>query len=296
VNQRNPYIQPDTNKPVLDAVFVPALATPEFFEGKTVIVVDVLRATTTITTAIDGGCRYVLPQGSIDRAKAAHQNFEADAETAGVSILGGERNGQIVPGFHHGNSPVEYSETSLEDKILILATTNGTVAMEECRLANRVLMGAMVNLTAVAEQVIDDPEVVVLCSGTDRLITREDVIFAGAFLDRVCQLRQKRGLPPGNLTDPGMLAVGHWRSVQQQIEDAAPSNGSPNNSTPEAKTESISKSTLAQVFKNSRGGINLARIGHMPDIEFAANIDSLPVVSELNLKTWQIRRLQPATA
>lgn len=297
MNQRNPYIQPDANKPVLDAVFVPALATPEFFKGKTVIVVDVLRATTTITTAIDGGCRYVLPQGSIDSAKAAHQNFEADADTAGLSILGGERNGEIVPGFHHGNSPVEYSETSLEDKILILATTNGTVAMEECRLAKRVLMGAMVNLTAVAQQVIDDDDVVVLCSGTDRLITREDVIFAGAFLDRVRQIRQERDLPLGHLTDPGMLAVGHWRSVQQQIEAAAASDDTPDNSTFESKTEceSNSQPTLAQVFKNSRGGINLARIGHMPDIEFAANIDSLPVVSELNLKTWQIRRLQPAS-
>ena len=276
MNQRNPYIltSSDGSQPVLDVVFVPSLATDEYFAGKTVVVVDVLRATTTITTAIDGGCRYVLPQGSIDSAKAAHQNFESDPATAGMSILGGERNGKIVPGFHHGNSPVEYAQNSLEDKILILATTNGTVAMEECRLAERVLIGAMVNLTAVAEQVLEDKDVVVLCSGTDRLITREDVIFAGAFLDRVCQLREERGLPAGQLTDPGMIAVGHWRALS---------------------LDSRPESTLAQVFKNSRGGINLVRIGHMPDIEFAANIDSLPIVSELNLKTWQIRRLNTAS-
>jgi 2-phosphosulfolactate phosphatase len=163
---------------------------------------------------------------------------------------------------------------------LILATTNGTVAMEECRLANRVLMGAMVNLTAVAEQVVEDKNVVVLCSGTDRLITREDIIFAGAFLRRVCALREERGIPCGQLTDPAMTSVGHWLSVEQQI----------------ARAKSGSDLTLAEIFKNSRGGINLARIGHMPDIEFAANIDSLPVVSELNLKTWQIRRLNSPPA
>lgn len=279
MNHRNPYLLTDTDQPVLDAIFLPSLTTPEYFKNKTVVVVDVLRATTTITTAIDGGCRYVLPQGSIESARAAHQQFEADPATAGKSVLGGERNGKIVDGFHHGNSPVEYSQNSVADKILILATTNGTVAMEECRLANRVLIGAMVNLSAVAEEVLEDQDVVVLCSGTDRLITREDTIFAGAFLQRVCELRKERGLPVGQLTDPAMISLGHWQSIEQPTACPGPEP----------------KNTLASIFKNSRGGINLARIGHMPDIEFAANIDSLPVVSELNLETWQIRAKLAAT-
>ena len=243
---------------------------PDFFVGKTVVVVDVLRATTTITSAIHAGCRYVLPQGSIEGAKSTFEQLESDVLTGGLSMLGGERKGKVVPGFHGGNSPVEYTPEVVADKILILATTNGTVAMDHCAQATRILIGSMVNLTAVAQQVVSEPNVVVLCSGTDKLITSEDVIFAGAFLQRVAQLRQQAGLPVGKFTDPAMIASNHWQTVQQQIEGEA---------------------ELADFFKNARGGINLVRIGHSADIEFAANIDSLPIVSELNTKTWQIRRV-----
>ena len=255
---------------MLDAVLLPSLVETEFFVGKTVVVVDVLRATTTITSAIHAGCRYVLPQGSIELARDTFQKFESDAETAGISMMGGERKGKIVPGFHGGNSPVEYTPSVVADKILILATTNGTVAMDHCAQASRILIGSMVNLTAVAQQVISDPNVVVLCSGTDRVVTSEDVIFAGAFLQRVAELRRQAGLPVGQFTDPATIAANHWQTVDRQVEAGTP---------------------LSDFFKNARGGINLVRIGHSADIEFAANIDSLPVVSELNTKTWQIRRV-----
>ena len=255
---------------MLDAVLLPSLVQPEFFAGKTVVVVDVLRATTTITSAIHAGCRYVLPQGSIETAKDTFAKLESDPETAGISMMGGERKGRIVPGFHGGNSPVEYTPEVAADKILILATTNGTVAMDHCAQGKRILIGSMVNLTAVAEQVITDSNLVVLCSGTDRWITSEDVIFAGAFLQRVQELRQQAGLSVSKLTDSAMIAVNHWRTVQRQVDAGKP---------------------LADFFKNARGGINLVKIGHSPDIEFAANIDSVPVVSELNTKTWQIRRV-----
>ena len=271
MNQLNPQNPTsDTQPSVLDAVLLPSLVQPDFFAGKTVVVVDVLRATTTITSAIHAGCRYVLPQGSIEVAKSAFEQLESDTPTAGLSMLGGERKGKIVPGFHGGNSPVEYTPEVAADKILILATTNGTVAMDHCAQASRILIGSMVNLTAVAQEVISDPNVVVLCSGTDRLITSEDVIFAGAFLQRVAELRQQAGLPVGKFTDPAMIASNHWLTVQRQVEGGSP---------------------LADFFKNARGGINLVKIGHSADIEFAANIDSLPIVSELNTKTWQIRRV-----
>ena len=126
----------------------------------------------------------------------------------------------------------------------------------------------MVNLTAVAREVLTDSNLVVLCSGTDRLITSEDVIFAGAFLQRVQELRQQADLPVGKLTDPATIAINHWQTVQRQIDAGTP---------------------LAEFFKNARGGINLVKIGHTPDIEFAANIVCLTFVSELNTKTWQIR-------
>ena len=256
---------------MLDVVLLPSLVQPDFFVGKTVVVVDVLRATTTITSAIHAGCRYVLPQGSIDvRQRARLSNSNPPPRRPGSRCSAASERGKIVPGFHGGNSPVEYTPEIAADKILILATTNGTVAMDHCAQANRILIGSMVNLTAVAQQVVSDPNVVVVCSGTDRCITSEDVIFAGAFLQRLIELRQQTDSPVGKLTDSAMIASNHWQTVQQQVEAGA---------------------VLADFFKNARGGINLVRIGHSADIEFAANIDSLPIVSELNTKTWQIRRV-----
>lgn len=260
---------PETSSTVLDVVLLPILSTPESFVGKTVIVVDVLRATTTITTALANGCRCVLPQPTIEAAKAAFANLESNPATAGQSLIGGERGGKIVDGFHHGNSPIEYSKEVIGDKTLILTTTNGTLAMEQCRLADRVLIGSMVNLSAVALAVLKTQNVTVLCSGTDRLMTSEDVLFAGALVQRLIQLRTERSIPSGQMTDPAFIAHNHWQAVSQRV--------------------ATGEQSLEDFFRNARGGINLARIGLNPDIEFAANIDTVPVVPELDLENWQIQ-------
>ncbi|MEL7499184.1 MAG: 2-phosphosulfolactate phosphatase [Planctomycetota bacterium] len=254
---------------VLDVALLPSMVSPESLTGKTVIVVDVLRATTTIATALNHGCCGVLPQSTIEAARAKFKLLETADETQGRSLIGGERGGKIVEGFHHGNSPIEYTPEVIAGKHLILTTTNGTVAMEQCRLADRVLIGSMVNLTAIANAVLETAEVTVLCSGTDRLMTSEDVLFAGALLDRLAALREENSIPVGQMTDPAFIAHNHWKSVESRVASGSRS--------------------LADFFRNARGGINLARIGHNADIEFAANIDAVPVVPELDLTTWQIQ-------
>ena len=251
--------------PILDVVLLPSLIEPESLSGKTVVVVDVLRATTTIIHALHNGAEKVLPQPSIEAAHAAH------AAEPGEALLGGERGGKIVDGFHNGNSPVEYTPAVISGKTLILATTNGTVAMERCRSADRVLIGAMVNLGALTNVLIDQPLVTVVCSGTDGWVTSEDVLFGGALMERLVQARTAAGQPVGKLTDTASIALNHWRNTKRNVDDA---NGS---------------ETLADVFRNARGGINLVRIGHDPDIVFASQIDKVPVVPELDLEKWSIR-------
>ena len=251
---------------ILDVALLPSLIEPESLSGKTVVVVDVLRATTTITNALHNGAEKVLPQPSIEAAHAAH------AAQTGEAILGGERGGQIVDGFHNGNSPVEYTPDVIANKTLILATTNGTVAMERCRSAERVLIGAMVNLKALTDVLIDHPLVTVVCSGTDGWITSEDVLFGGALMESLVQARTAAGKSVGKLTDTASIALNHWQNTKRNVDDASGSAGS-----------------LADVFRNARGGINLVRIGHDPDIEFASQIDKVPVVPELDLEKWSIR-------
>lgn len=246
----------------LDVALLPSLIDPESLTGRTVIVVDVLRATTTIIHSLHNGGDQVLPHSSIESARAAHREFEGDA------LIGGERGGKIVEGFHHGNSPIEYSPSVIQGKTLILTTTNGTVAMERCRLAKRILIGAMVNLGAVAKVVEDDPLVTVVCSGTDRRITSEDVIFAGAVMERIMESRTASGKHVGQLTDNATIALGHWQSTKRAVDGGIP---------------------LAEFFRKAAGGINLVKIGHDHDIAFAAEIDSIPVVPELDLNRWSIR-------
>ena len=251
---------------VLDVALLPSLVEPESLSGKTVVVVDVLRATTTIIHALHNGAAKVLPQPSIEAAHAAHTAHTGEA------LLGGERGGKIVDGFHNGNSPVEYTPEVIAEKTLILATTNGTVAMERCPSAQRVLIGAMVNLTALTDVLIDQPLVTVVCSGTDGWITSEDVIFGGALMDHLIQARTAAGKPVGKLTDTAGIALNHWQNTKRNVDQADGSSG-----------------TLADVFRNARGGINLVRIGHDPDIVFASQIDKVPVVPELDLEKWSIQ-------
>ncbi len=247
---------------VLDVALLPSLIEPESLTGRTVVVVDVLRATTTIVHSLHNGAQKVLPQASIDSARKAHAAQPVDA------LLGGERGGRIVDGFHNGNSPIEYTPELISNKTLVLATTNGTVAMEQCRAAQRILIGAMVNLGAVARVVEDNSLITVVCSGTDGVITSEDVIFAGALMERIIENRQAAGKPTGQLTDTASIAVDHWKNVKQNMKSGTP---------------------LAEFFRNARGGINLVKIGHDDDIVFASRIDSLPVVPELDIESWSIR-------
>lgn len=246
---------------VLDVALLPSLIEPDSLQGHTVVVVDVLRATTTITHALFNGALAVLPQPSVAAARAA---FEGSPHNA---LIGGERQGKIVDGFHHGNSPLEYTSDVIGGKSLILATTNGTVAMERCRSAERVLIGAMVNLDAIAAAALEAPLVTVVCSGTDRKLTSEDVIFAGALVERIQSLRSSAGLPTGQRTDAASLALNHWESTQQAIAGGKP---------------------LEDFFRTARGGINLVRIGHDADVVFAAQINRVPIVPELDVQSWRI--------
>lgn len=257
----------------IDVALLPSIVDPEQLRGRTVVVTDVLRATTTTIQALVNGCNQVLPQPSIELAKQCH-------ERTPDSILGGERGGRIIPGFHQGNSPLEYDRARIGGKSLVLATTNGTVAMERCRLASRVLIGAMINLGAVADQVTAAGEVTIVCSGTDGEITSEDTIFAGALVERILQNQASFGKQSQNgprpnpihhldqISDMALIALNHWQRTCDQLDK---------------------RTTLADLFKVARGGVNLVKIGLDADIEFAARIDEVSVVPELNLHDWSIR-------
>lgn len=241
----------------LEVAFLPATIEPESLADRVVIVVDVLRATTSIVSALQAGAECVIPQPSIEGARDLH------ARLGECSVMGGERGGKKVDGFQCGNSPPEYSSDVIGGKTLILATTNGTVAMEKCRQAKSIFIGAFVNLGAVVEKVRDEPNITVLCSGTDGHITSEDVLFAGAFVERMQTVE-----PDAFARDSALVALNHWKLTNQKCE--------------RERTE------LVDFMRTARGGINLVRIGHDHDIVFAAQIDTIPIVPTLDVESWSI--------
>ena len=141
----------------------------------TCIVFDVLRATSSMITALAGGAAEIHPARTIDEALALKQEHPR-------AILGGERNGERIDGFDVGNSPFEYRE--LRGVKIITTTTNGTLALRACEHAARVLVGAILNLGALAEELRwDEPErVLLVCAGTFEEFALEDACAAGLLI------------------------------------------------------------------------------------------------------------------
>lgn len=235
---------------------LPGLVTPEELAGGTVVVADILRATTTITYALAAGATKIIPLLEIDRA------LEMKSQLGGTAVLGGERGGKKIPGFDLGNSPGEYTRNSVGGKTLLFTTTNGTRAMEMCRLASRILLGCFVNFSAICREVAELERLDILCAGTDNQITREDVLFAGAVID---DLHGRGGTVLTN--DQADIACDAWRAATHDFGGPKP---------------------LAEFLRASTGGRNLIDIGHERDIEIAAQIDKFDVVGELDLKAWEI--------
>jgi len=257
--------------------FLPLLVEPGELAGGTVVVIDVLRASTTIAHALAAGCREVIPCLEIDDARQTAARLPP-----GTAVLGGERGGLPIEGFAVGNSPDECHAGSVGGKSLVFTTTNGTRAMLACRLARRVLVGAFVNLSAVCRRLADDAgasNVHLLCAGTRGQITREDVLFAGAVVDVLS--RDPRGW---KLNDQAAIARDAWR----QAMDVSPSGA---DVVPDTDDDPLSamRKRLAEVLLDTQGGRNLRSIGLQRDVAVAAEIDRFDLVGELNVAEWTIR-------
>src|SRR5688572_27164170 len=125
----------------------PSLVDPDAFHGGVAVVIDVLRATTTIVHALAAGCTAICPCAEIDEAKALVNTFKKRK-----ALLAGERDGKPLPGFDLSNSPREFTARKCKDKTLVFTTTNGTRAIFRALKAKRLLIAGFVNFSAVCEQ------------------------------------------------------------------------------------------------------------------------------------------------
>jgi 2-phosphosulfolactate phosphatase len=179
-----------------------------------VVVIDVLRWSTVVVTALANGAEHVEAFATPDDARA-----RAEALGRGRVVLGGERNNRALEGFDVGNSPLEYQPSRVERKIVVTSTTNGTSALVAARAAASVHVAAFVNLsatvTALAAELENGRSVTLLCAGQAGQETLEDTACAGAIVD---VLRTGGALRPDGLDDEAERAVREWVTHKRSTE------------------------------------------------------------------------------
>ena len=172
---------PKPNKtPVLFTSLSPALLNLYDITNSVVVVIDVLRATSTIATALYNGAKEIIPVDSVNDCIRIGKQMGA--------ITAGERDGKVAEGLQYGNSPFEYPESFIKGKTLVLTTTNGTklINMALANGANEIITGSFANLDAVADFLIKKNKSVLLaCAAWKDRINIEDMLFAGAVIDKV---------------------------------------------------------------------------------------------------------------
>ncbi len=208
------------------------------------IVIDVLRASTTIAYALEAGARGVIPVESVEEATRLFGTL--DKET---TLLGGERGSVRIEGFHLGNSPAEFRPDVVEGKTVVLTTTNGARAMAALPLAKACGTAAFVNLSACARALADEPRVAIVCAGSAGRFALEDFLCAGMLVER--------------------LAAG---SRHLHLDDGARTA---------RKTADGHSGDLLETLRSTDHGRNLSELGFERDLALACAVDRFSTIPVL---------------
>jgi 2-phosphosulfolactate phosphatase len=234
----------------LDVLFTPAGLSAAEIQGRTVFVVDILRATTTICAALTNGAKAIIPVASTEEALRLAQTIGSDDV-----LLAGEKNCERIPGFQLGNSPLEMTETAVRGKTIIVTTSNGTQALLACQGAGSVYPVAASNLSAAAErgrEVLEgDQPVLVVCAGRDGAFSLEDAYCAGRLVEGIFGSTKPRRA----LNDAGLASLDLVRRYGHRWE---------------------------RPLAYSRAGRELIRLGFQTDVRDAARLDAYPVLPHLH--------------
>ena len=218
----------------------------EIFGGSLIVMIDVLRASTTICVALHNGARELIPTDSLDKAVSIYSGLSRSSR-----FIGGERGGVKPSGFDAGNSPLEYTSEKVGERTVIFTTTNGTRIFQKAKLAKCRIVAGFVNVAAVNDFIIsriandDIDNVCIFCAGNSGRFSYEDTLCAGKI-----------------------------------ISDLA------NRSNFELSDSSIASKDLYEMHKNSMNefikkcehGNKLIELGFENDIDIALSCDTYPVV------------------
>lgn len=223
----------------IDVCLSPDLIGLYDLEGKIVVVVDILRATSVMVTAMAHGAKEIIPVATLDEAKSyLEKGF----------LCAAERGGAQVDGFPLDNSPFSYMNEDIQGQPIVITTTNGTLAITKSTTADQVLVGAFLNIQAVADYIVEqDKDVVVHCAGWKGKTNMEDTLFAGALVELLTETHDLA-------CDTAHLSLKYYQSV---------------------------KDNLFETVKNSAHAKRLNKLHVIKDIEFCVNLNTYEVVPRL---------------
>lgn len=169
----------------LDVLLTPGELVPGELSERTVVVLDVLRASSSIVEALASGARTLYPVGTIEEAIRLANTLGRDQ-----TLLAGERKALPIEGFDLGNSPAEFTSERLSGRMVVMSTTNGTLALAAAAAGGRVTVGSWLNFQAVVDDIVrDGAEPVFLCAGRDRAFGLDDAVCAGQLAAAVMAAR-----------------------------------------------------------------------------------------------------------
>jgi 2-phosphosulfolactate phosphatase len=229
----------------VDVFFGSQNLAPADVQGRVVLVIDVLRASTSIAVALSHGARAVIPFDSSDEVIARAKQFDR-AEVR----LAGERKMHAIPGFDFGNSPREFTRETVEGKTVLMTTSNGTVALGPLQGARDIIVASYVNYSAVSAMIRaaarGAADISIICAGRDRQFALEDAACAGRYVRAVT-----RRLAGARLNDAAQACS----LIDKRYGDA-----------------------LDRLFEDSEHGRALAEGGFADDLAVCAQVDSFPVI------------------
>ena len=259
-----------SRRPPVLVHLLPALIPAGALKGGVAVVIDVLRATTTMIHALAAGCDAIIPCAEIDEAREV-----AASLPGGSALLAGEREGLPIEGFELGNSPGACTPALCSGRTMVMTTTNGTRAILASLEADRVLVAGFVNRKATIEALkLDDRPIHLVCAGTDGQISLEDTMFAGALahefdawawemseaLGDSLPFDEVHGSETVLANDQAEIAAALWRETESIMDEGY---------------------SLADSLGDGRGGRRVLAIGLEADLEDAARLDRFPFAAEL---------------
>ncbi len=230
----------------IDVHFTPVYLDEMQLKDRNIVVIDVLRASTTIATALHNGAREIIPVSSIENAVKISGNLFGD-----VTLRAGERNARMIEGFNLGNSPREYSEEIVKGKSIIFVTTNGSAAIVKGKHARHLVVAGFVNMLPVVTFLNQlQADVTIICAGKENRFCIEDAVCAGRLINELERVRGEEM----TLDDGGLAA-----SVLDRYYGT----------------------NLLWMLENCDHGKYLAEIGYADDLQACAVLNQLDIVPTL---------------